>query len=425
VGLTLTSCPTQPTTPPEPATLTEEYTTSTEVWLRVSVLDSTDHAGLRVYRDDSLLVNFPVAPVDTVVIDGGLQPNTTHAYHTVRLQDNDERSPSEPLNVTTLPTTSHNFTWTIDTLGNYGSYLNDVVIVDEDNIWAVGNIVTDSMEYNAARWDGERWHLMGIYSNTLDLYSIQYFASDDIWVTDICSPIHWDGDKWTLYHLQNMGLDACAGNAIWGTSSSNLYFVGDDGTIVHYDGQSFTRETSGTSIDLTDVMGSPSSGRLWAGGVQREDNQSVILTSTGNVWTTIYARDASGHTSLGDSGWTTPTIQSLWIAPSDGPLWVIGGMGVFQFLPANHPQGYHRVWVGTQGYPAAYTWRIRGNAPNNIFIAGEHGELFHFNGKTWHEYSGQFPTTIHWYSVKSTNRDLVLVGEDIQLFQALVAVGYR
>ena len=64
-----------------------------------------------------------------------------------------------------MDTTSHNFTWVIDTLGDYGSYLNDVAIIDENNIWVVGNIETDSGEYNAAHWDGIDWDFLGLGSN--------------------------------------------------------------------------------------------------------------------------------------------------------------------------------------------------------------------------------------------------------------------
>ena len=53
-----------------------------------------------------------------------------------------------------MDTTSHNFIWEIDTLGIGGSYLNDVAIIDENNIWVVGNIETDTATYNAAHWDG-------------------------------------------------------------------------------------------------------------------------------------------------------------------------------------------------------------------------------------------------------------------------------
>tara|TARA_B100000315_G_scaffold210472_1_gene206771 strand:- start:11 stop:451 length:441 start_codon:yes stop_codon:yes gene_type:complete len=62
-----------------------------------------------------------------------------------------------------LDTTSHNFVWELDTLGGYNSVLRDVAIIDENNAWVVGNIETDSMEYNAAHWNGYEWELNGIY----------------------------------------------------------------------------------------------------------------------------------------------------------------------------------------------------------------------------------------------------------------------
>lgn len=66
-----------------------------------------------------------------------------------------------------LDTTSHNFVWEIDTLGSYGSYLMDVVIIDENDVWAVGQIKSGydttisgndtfytPIKYNAVHWDG-------------------------------------------------------------------------------------------------------------------------------------------------------------------------------------------------------------------------------------------------------------------------------
>jgi len=49
-----------------------------------------------------------------------------------------------------MDTTSHNFIWEIDTLGIGGSYLNDVAIIDENNIWVVGNIETDTVTVSLA-----------------------------------------------------------------------------------------------------------------------------------------------------------------------------------------------------------------------------------------------------------------------------------
>ena len=57
-----------------------------------------------------------------------------------------------------MDTTSHNFTWDIDTLGISGT-LRDVQIIDENNIWVVGEIETDTATYNAAHWNGNDWEM--------------------------------------------------------------------------------------------------------------------------------------------------------------------------------------------------------------------------------------------------------------------------
>jgi hypothetical protein len=41
--------------------------------------------------------------------------------------------------------------------------------------------------------------------------------------------------------------------AVWGTSSSDVFAVGWDGTILHYDGSGWTEMMSGTDAGLTDV----------------------------------------------------------------------------------------------------------------------------------------------------------------------------
>ncbi len=48
-------------------------------------------------------------------------------------------------------------------------------------------------------------------------------------------------------------------NGVWGNASDNIYFIGADGTIVHFDGQTFTQETSSTTQDLNAIWGLPES----------------------------------------------------------------------------------------------------------------------------------------------------------------------
>jgi len=252
----LQSCPTAPDSIPEPGTVSIVYTNAAEVWLRVQAPDSTA-AGLRVYRGEHLVADYATPPADTVVIDTGLTPRTTYIYSTMRVQSGAETAASEPVPVTTLPTTSHHFTWTVDTLGTAGSYLRDVAIVDEDDIWAVGNIETDSGRYNLAKWNGQRWLIEQIGPVGNNLYGILAFTPNDVWVTNFCSPYHWDGREWTYFRFSSagVGVDACAGSGIWGPNPMDIYFAGDKGNIVHYDGNTFKQMASETTDWIIDLFG--------------------------------------------------------------------------------------------------------------------------------------------------------------------------
>ncbi len=48
-------------------------------------------------------------------------------------------------------------------------------------------------------------------------------------------------------------------NGIWGNASDNIYFIGDNGTIVHFDGQTYSLETANTTQNLNAIWGLPSS----------------------------------------------------------------------------------------------------------------------------------------------------------------------
>ena len=183
--------------------------------------------------------------------------------------------------------TSHNFVWEIDSLGLYGSYINDVWIVNENDIWVVGQIVmpdpdsswngTGREKFNAAHWNGEEWEVMRIY-NSAPLHSIWYFDKDNIWVSS-GFPKHWDGNKWRIFHLQNMGFDVSTEN-IWASSPSDIYFVGSEGSIVHYNGSSFSKIESGTEIDLKSISGTPDGRRVFITGYEDSgelSGQSIAL----------------------------------------------------------------------------------------------------------------------------------------------------
>ncbi|MDA3870889.1 MAG: hypothetical protein PF551_00880 [Candidatus Marinimicrobia bacterium] len=95
--------------------------------------DSLNGKEYTIKRNDSTIINGWMIDNEEIVTDENLEPNTQYTYKAY--SKNDE---SEIVTAITMDTTSHDFTWTIDTLGIYGSSLRDVAIIDENNIWVVG-----------------------------------------------------------------------------------------------------------------------------------------------------------------------------------------------------------------------------------------------------------------------------------------------
>jgi len=243
--------------------------------------------------------------------------------------------------------------------------------------------------------------MFGIYSNTLDLYSIYYFSENDIWVTDICSPIHWDGNEWTLYHIQNLGLDACAGNAIWGTSSSNMYFVGLEGSIVHYDGSCFRKIESGSEIPIIAVSGN-SSDNIYFCHYDYWLGPSRILHYNGSEFVEIFASE----TSISDSDVLAGNVQTLWVSSTS--LYASCSSGIWQET-FQGGIGTMTKWEEIHG-GVMHSNNIDGQADNDIFVAGNRLRIIHYNGSNWMSYSNNFSREGVFESVSLKNNVVCAVG---------------
>jgi len=123
-----------------------------------------------------------------------------------------EDASSNKLSVTTMDTTSHNFTRETFTFGEHSSsVLRDVAIIDENNIWAVGEIyMNDSLSqpdprpYSAIHWDGITWTPIKVpyhdFGSTnkfpRPLKTILAFGEDSIYVTSSANLLKLKGDEW-------------------------------------------------------------------------------------------------------------------------------------------------------------------------------------------------------------------------------------
>ncbi len=106
-----------------------------EAFLEVRAFPGAD---IVVERDGEQIDSFRMSRADTLLTDTGLQPATTYRW-TAETKNGFNRT--ETRRAATLDTTSQEFTWETFTFGEHSSsVLRGVSIIDENNIWAVGEI---------------------------------------------------------------------------------------------------------------------------------------------------------------------------------------------------------------------------------------------------------------------------------------------
>lgn len=108
----------------------------TECWIKVETTGISLPEDLTLYRDNEVVQTATLTESDIVLNDSLLSPSQTYEYK-IKVAG----ITSEAVTVTTMDTTSHDFSWEAFTFGEHSSsVLNDVAIIDENNIWAVGEM---------------------------------------------------------------------------------------------------------------------------------------------------------------------------------------------------------------------------------------------------------------------------------------------
>ncbi|MDE3058425.1 MAG: glucosyl transferase [Bacteroidota bacterium] len=275
-------------------------------------------------------------------------------------------------------TTSHNFSFVPYVFGGNGgsSYFKDVAIVSDSEIWAVGGIYTDSGFFNAARWDGQRWELkkipfIGSCSAVTypSLQAVWAFSSSNILVTNGGSIVSFDGTSAEMDCGMNSLLSGAI-NKIFAINLQNIYIVGNGGTIVHYSAGTWTKLSSGTSLDIQDIWGmmNPATGEeeiLAAAGEPAVSFDRAILSIRGETVTKI--SDAP----------IAYDLFAVWFVP-EKHYYVIGD-GIYEKNMLSDS-----LWANSvQQITTYYTTSVRGNGTNDVFIAGAFGEFLHWNGESW------------------------------------------
>ncbi len=319
-----------------------------------------------------------------------------------------------------MDTTNHNFTWETFEFGgvNGSSYLNDIAIINENNIWAVGEIHTEDTDkfdsngvwvqpYNVVHWDGVKWELKRILINNYyyPLRTIYAFNENDIWFANL-SLIHWNGSDFSFYTTppsdQGFGWSV---NSIWGASSHDFYIVGYGGNIVHYNGSSWRKIESGTETDILDIYGSTNNldkEKIFASVSNRsgEGEKKILSIDEGNTVSSI--------------SWELQTkVYSIW-TPNGSVIYTAGSC-----IYSNKGSGGWSTF--SMQLPSVLSRKIRGNGLNDIAVCGDFGLIGHFNGINWNSYPELNLIDHQLFSIDVRSNLICIVGSNGRI--ATIVVG--
>jgi hypothetical protein len=199
-------------------------------------------------------------------------------------------------------------------------------------------------------------------------------------------------------------------NKIWGSSSSNLYVVGNNGNIVHYNGTVWSRIESGTDLQFLDIYGANDS---------KTGEQQILAVCTRNYPLGKGIYSIEGNTATEISSYPIQwELFGVWFIPNRH--YYVDGSGIYEkkFLTdstwKNGPLDI--THYGTSG--------IRGNDINDVFVAGSFGEFLHFNGVSWKSYINDTGLSNGGYGRVAVENNLV-VTVGLNNNQALVLFGRR
>jgi hypothetical protein len=413
-SLLLKSCnTTEPPPPPPPngttvfntINLTIEWADLHRIKIKwsISLEDTLNSFRYELRRKDEsggeITKNFFISGSDTSYIDGetdSLASGKNFIYKVKAYDTNDKLiDTSKAVTAKTLSPTSHDITWDIDTLGQQGNFLYDIWGLDENNVYAVGYSTLNGSNYNIIKWNGTNWQPFSLVEGVLT--DIFCFSNNNIIVVGSFGSYGfaaiWNGAIWeetNFFSYFPNGDTIWALNAVWGSSTDDIWAVGDKGTIIHWDGSEWRKIDAGISTRITAIWGISQS--------------EIYIVPISGVQSSLYRYNGLSWEKIFDNIGIYST--TLWKAESGNLL--IGGTSLLEYDGSILQEVY--ISGRTRGIV-----KVRGSEINNVFTVGDFGEITHFNGVSWINLDdfevpdGRYRVL---YSVWCTENKVFIVGVD-------------
>ncbi|MFA6468040.1 MAG: hypothetical protein WCW35_04020 [Bacteroidota bacterium] len=296
-----------------------------------------------------------------------------------------------------------NFVWTIDTIAypeSYQTMMRDIWVDKSSNVFIVGQNERgygQMYHYDGVKWDDVK--LSNFLNFAFDLNSIQGFASNNIWAvgeelqTSISNPIkildssliiHFDGVVWSKYQLPSRGRYLID---ISGSSPSNIWAGGYQGSLYHFDGNSWSSVRFPDSLNIGSILvNSLDSVFIYAYTL----NGSYFLKKVDTLWRIIDSNIGGSTIKFGGNlGHLGDAIYSI-------------GPNLYRFEDAQ--------WTMIKAFQGQSLTSFSGKNETDYFVVGDKNLVYHYNGIDWYQYPSFLNDNVVFVSVWSDGKEVFIVG---------------
>jgi hypothetical protein len=264
---------------------------------------------------------------------------------------------------------AHAFTWQQLSIPGE-TFLTGCWVFGPNDIYIVGNSLW--------HYDGVTFTLVPAIrtaSNTtlngaLNGFHIFAFSKTDFWMIYSGIAFHTTDGQYFDDNRPGGVLNTC-----WGTSSNDMFFVGNGGLIYHYGGAKFDSVKSNTTLDLRMISGT-SDMNIWAGGTNVSTGKIELLHYDGNQWQSDnFVKTADAQVS---------GIYGVWTIDSASTHITAINTGAYFFRKTDNGP-----WVRDNSVPNIFIdgsnilMAIKGTTILDFWTIGNHGWSAHSNDKTW------------------------------------------
>lgn len=354
----------------------------------------------------NLVAELPGVITDTTIIDDdngtGLLLDKTYSYYAVSIDSTgSEKDTSNTVTARTLAPTTHNYSWTEYTIGEWQSALYDVWGTDENNVWACGPVIINGENYGVLYYNGNDWTPIADAGGS----AIFGFNETDIWVVG-GGVFKYDGIEWrqvdareengfsvildTVLHINSPY------TSLWGTSSSNLYLGNQWGKIIHWDGQKATDVGIQAEDRINDIWGFSENQIYAVSGIDLSFDRDHLYYFNGVSWQIIKEADTFPNNEL----LAKPLLSVYGKNPKDVYL---AGRRIYRKI--------NNEWQEEGNFNTIHK-KIRGSNSNNIFAVGNKATVFHYNGVDWLNLEPTNNSNIQFLGVFVTENKMFIVGDN-------------